>query len=522
MTRSTSTQASYTKPRLAEIVGALSLATDLGTGHPLERSLRACLLATAFGRLLGLDEDTLHQVYYIALLRWVGCTADSHRAEIFGDEIALGPQIDTVELWNPVEMLAFLREVIGRGEPPEARARMLDEAVATGIPRSQVAAVAHCEVAQNIASRFGFSAPVIDSLHQLFERWDGGGVPGAVHGDGLSLAVRIMHIAMDAELFQRMGGDDAAIAMLRRRAGGSYDPVLVERFCEHAPQLFGGLNNSSVWDAVLTAEPGQPRYLSDDQLDEALYAIADFADMRSPTTLGHSRAVAALAEEAARGLGLTAADAVTARRAGLVHDLGMAGMPMLLCEKAGPLTDTDWERLRLHPYYTERILVRSQALARLGELAALHHERVDRSGYHRGLPGSLLPPVARIVAAADVYRALIEPRPHRAALTPEAAAAELRREVHAGRLDAEAANAVLQAAGHRVGPRRGQVAGLTEREIEVLRLLTRSQTNKQIASQLTLSESTVDHHIRHIYSKIGVSTRAAATVFALQHHLVGE
>ncbi|GAB4578028.1 MAG: 3'3'-cGAMP-specific phosphodiesterase [Anaerolineales bacterium] len=499
--------------RLAELVAALSLATDLGTGHPLERSLRACLLATHFGATLGLDTSTLREIYYITLLRWVGCTADSHRAEIFGDEIALGPQIDSVELWNPQEMLAFLQRVI--------ETQRLNEILATGIQRSQVAAVAHCEVAQNIAARLGFGTPMLDALGQIFERWDGGGVPGQVKGEGLSVAVRVMHLAMDAELFYRLGGRETAENVLRRRAGGFYDPALAARFCQEFPRLIPFLEEPFAWDAVLACEPGAPAVLPEANLDEALCAIADFTDLRSPNTLGHSRAVAELAEGAARQLGLPQTEIDALRRAGYVHDVGMTSLPMLMCEKPGPLTVGEWERVRLHPYYTERILARPRALARIAELATLHHERLDRSGYHRGLPGTLLPPAARILAVADVYRALIEPRPHRPAFAPDQAAGHLRAEVMAGRLDGEAARAVLEAAGHSGSSSPRQVAGLTEREIEVLQLVARSQTNKQIAEQLTVSAHTVDAHIRHIYNKIGVSSRAAATMFAMQNHLVG-
>jgi HD-GYP domain-containing protein (c-di-GMP phosphodiesterase class II) len=310
------------------------------------------------------------------------------------------------------------------------------------------------------------------------------------------------------------------LTVVHRRAGGFYDPDIAERFCQEAPELFRALHEISAWEALLAAEPGKQTYLSATHFEDALGAMADFTDLRSPTTLGHSRVVAELAEGTARCLGLPPDEILTARRAGFVHDLGMTSLPMLLCEKSGPLTEGEWERLRLHTYYTERILTRPQALSRIGQLAALHHERLDRSGYHRGLPGALLPPVARIIAATDMYRAMIEPRAHRAAFTTQAAADQLRAEVNAGRLDGDVVRAVLEAAGHRVRARRRLVAGLTEREIEVLRLLARSQTNKQIAAQLTISMNTVDHHIRNIYAKIGVSTRAAATLFAMQHHLV--
>jgi DNA-binding CsgD family transcriptional regulator len=185
------------------------------------------------------------------------------------------------------------------------------------------------------------------------------------------------------------------------------------------------------------------------------------------------------------------------------------------------LTDGEWEQVRLHPYYTERIFSRAPALAPLGALAALHHERLDGSGYHRRLPGSQLPPAARILAAADAYHALTEPRPHRPAHPPEAAAAEIGREVQAGRLDRDAVNAVLSAAGHRVRTvRHAWPGGLSEREVEVLRLLARGHSNRQMAPILSISEKTVSHHIQHIYDKLDVSTRAAATLFAMRHDLL--
>jgi HD-GYP domain-containing protein (c-di-GMP phosphodiesterase class II) len=508
--------------RLAEVVAALSLATDLGTGHPIERSLRSCLLALHFADSLDLTAAQLREVYYVALLRWVGCTADTHRGDIFGDEIALGPEIDSVELWNGPMMLGVLWRTVGAGEPPLRRARSVAGALVSGVQRSRVAAVAHCEVAQQIADRLGLDAGIRDALGQIFERWDGRGVPGRARGDGVALAVRIVHLAMDAELFARLGGPDAVMAALRQRSGTTYDPALAERFGRGAPRLLGLLDEPAVWERAVAAEPGEQLRLSDAGLDAALHAMADFSDLRSPSTLGHSPAVAALAGDAARRWGLPLADSTAARRAGLVHDVGMAGLPINLCERPRSLSALEWDRLRLHPYYSECILSRTPELGRLGALAAAHHERLDGSGYHRALPAPLISPAARVVAAADVYQALTEARPHRPAFAPEAAATELRREVRAGRLDGEAVAAVLDAAGHRGRRARpDRIAGLSDREVEVLHLLVHGHPNRRIADRLSISSRTVDHHIRHIYTKIGVSTRAAATLFATQHGLVG-
>jgi HD-GYP domain-containing protein (c-di-GMP phosphodiesterase class II) len=249
--------------------------------------------------------------------------------------------------------------------------------------------------------------------------------------------------------------------------------------------------------------------------------MAHFADVKSPYTVSHSTGVATLAELAARGLGLSESDVTGVRRAGWLHDLGRIGVPVGIWDKPGPLTEAEWERVRMHPYLTERVLARSSALRDLGALAGLHHERLDGSGYHRGVAAPSIPVAARILAAADFFHAKTEPRPHRPALSLEAASEEVRREVQGGRLDRDAANAVLTAAGQRGLPRqRSFPAGLSEREVQVLRLMALGRSVREMAQTLYLSPKTVGHHVQHIYDKIGVSTRAAATLFAMRHDLL--
>ena len=176
----------------------------------------------------------------------------------------------------------------------------------------------------------------------------------------------------------------------------------------------------------------------------------------------------------------------------------------------------------MHPYLTERMLEQSTPLRFLGAVAGQVRERLDGSGYPRGLSAAALAPSARLLAAADVYQAIREPRPHRDALGPIDAAAELGKEVKEGRLDGDAVRAVLAAAGHRVSRRREGPSGLTAREIDVLRLAARGLTNKDIAAILVLSPKTVANHIEHIYAKIGASTRAMAALFAMKHGLLPE
>ena len=285
--------------------------------------------------------------------------------------------------------------------------------------------------------------------------------------------------------------------------------------------MLDGLDEASEWSAILDAEPALARWVEGDKLDAALEAMADLADLKSPQFAGHSRGVADLAASAARGWGLPDHEVRTVRRAGLIHDLGRLGISNAIWDKPGPLTAAEREHVRLHPYLTERMLAGIDALAASREVAGRHHERLDGSGYPRGLSGAALRPLDRLLAAADTLHAKGEPRAYREALTLDQAAAELAAEVRAGRLDGEAVAAVLAVAGRPAPARRSWPRGLTAREVEVLGLLARGESNKQIAGRLTVAPKTVANHVEHIYAKIGVSSRAAATLFASQRGLVG-
>jgi HD-GYP domain-containing protein (c-di-GMP phosphodiesterase class II) len=270
---------------------------------------------------------------------------------------------------------------------------------------------------------------------------------------------------------------------------------------------------------VLAAEPGRPLCLDGAALDRAIRSLGEYADMKSGYFRGHSAGVAALAAAAGRRLRLPEAEVIALGRAGHLHDIGRAGVLATIWDKPGPLSDAERERVRLHAYNTERILARAAGLGAAATLAGMDHERLDGSGYHRRLPPAGLAPAVRVLAAADVYRALIEPRPHRAAHSPERAVDELRAEAGAGRLDREAVEAVLGVAGHEVR-RAERPAGLSDREVEVLRLVARGLTNKEIAGALDISPRTAGHHVEHIFTKIGVTTRAAAGLYAMQNDLL--
>jgi putative nucleotidyltransferase with HDIG domain len=335
------------------------------------------------------------------------------------------------------------------------------------------------------------------------------------------LAARIGSFCHDVTVHRIDSNRGEVCKMVRRRVGGQHDPQVAQAFLKRSDDLLDAVETDSVWDTVLAAEPEPRPWLPDSRIDETARAFADFTDLKSPYTLGHSTGVAKLAEAAARGLGCTDADVPAVRRAALMHDLGRASVSNGIWDKPGRLTTAEWERVRLHPYYTERVLERAPALAPLARLAGGHHERLDSSGYHRGDPAALLPLPARILAAADAYHAMGELRPHRAALAPDAAAQEIAAEVTAGRLDRDAVAAVLKAAGQRTEmPKREWPAGLTDREIDVLRLVVRCRSNKQMAGELFISQDTVKTHLRHVYEKVGFSSRAGLALFAMENNLV--
>lgn len=507
--------------RLAELVGTLSLATDLGLGQPMEHCLRSTLIALRLGDRVGIDESERTATYYVSLLAWVCCHADAHeQAFWFGDDIALHAGTYDVDMAG-LPLMAFLMRRVGAGSPPLERARRLGSLLTGGMKVVEAFDMTHCILAGTLAERLGLGAEIRDQLQQAFERWDGKGAPNGLRGEQIALPVRIMQLAEIGEVFHRLGGVQSAIEVAAKRRGSQFDPRLVDLFCDEAEALLGGLEAASSWPAVIGSAPALERPLDEHELDRALEAIADFADLKSPYTAGHTRGVAELAAAAARGLGLPDADVTAIRRAGLLHDLGRLGIPNTIWDKRGPLSATELERVRMHPYLTDRMLASAPGLAPLAPIASQHHERLDGSGYPRGASGAALGLGGRILAAADVYHAMTEPRPHRPELPAERAADELRAEVRAGRLDGEAVNAVLRAAGHRVRRRREFPAGLTPREVEVLTLVARGRSNREVAERLHVTPRTVASHVEHIYAKIDVSNRAAATLFATQHGLLG-
>lgn len=507
--------------RLTELLVSLSLATDLGFGQPVEHMLRSARISMRLGGRLGLEGSELATLYDVSILTYVGCPVyGNEAAAVFGDDIDFRSRAVEVDLAGFPAMVFMLRRA-GAGTSAFNRARQAAGIMANG-GRAVVEQMAnHCSAAGELAGRLHLGSAVQAGVEQSYARWDGKGVPADIEGEGLALSARISHIAEACEVFQRTAGVDAAVEMVRARSGTHFDPKIAAVVERDAKALFDGIDDDTV-DEILDAEPVERPVMTDDELDDALEAVGDFCDLRCPYFAGHSRGTAELVASAGSVLNLSPAESSLVRRAALVHDVGRFGVPGWVWDKPGPLTSSDRERMRMHVYYVERIFSRPEPLRRIGLLAATHHERMDASGYHRGVGGPMLSTPARLLAAADAYHAMTQPRPHRAAMSDGDAARELRREADEGRLDGVAVDAVLTAAGQAASrSRSGGPSGLTVREGDVLGLLAQGLPNKGIARQLGISAKTVGNHVERIYIKLGVSNRAGAAMRAMQLGLVG-
>ena len=502
--------------RVADLLSALSLTTDLGSGVPFEKGLRTCVAATAFAEALDLGLTDRRAVFHASLLRAIGCTAHApENAAMFADDVLFQRALKTLDPADPETFAARFGDWAGARQP-ELLALVIDKTPTVGV----YAARSSCEVSSALGTRLGISPEAIVALKEVYERWDGRGIPDGRAGEELTLVARVVHVAEQAVLAHAEAGEIGARRELARRAGGHLDPGLCAAFAVHAEAVFASLSNEDMLSAVLAAEPPPIAMVNAANLSDLCLALAIFADLKGVHLVGHSTRVAELAGGAGKLLGMDVDALGDLRAAALLHDLGRTGVSSEIWDRPGPLGPGDQERVRLHSHWTERILGRSLALAPLAQVAAAHHERLDGSGYHRRPGAGELSLAARTLAAADVFSAMTEDRAYRRAFAREDAARAVLAEAAAGRLDPAATAAVIEAAGL---PRRPTAwpCELTGREVEVLRLCARGLTNREIAKALFLSARTVQHHLGSVYDKTGRRTRAGAAVFAVEHGLLG-
>ncbi|HEU4321416.1 MAG TPA: HD domain-containing phosphohydrolase [Acidimicrobiia bacterium] len=502
--------------RTAQVIASLCLATDLGMGFPFEHGLHATLTTMRLCAALGVDDETRVRTFYASLLMYAGCTVDAvERAEIFGGSMT---RYHTHrQFGSKLESLTGV--AMSLPSPRNSTPRRIYE-IASGLPRASRFVTGHfaalCEVAGMLAHRLGMPDSISGMFPLLTERWDGASILERARGDEIPLPVRIVHVGRDATYQRLVGDDDHVKDVIQARSGKAFDPEVVACFLRNADEVLGPFAlPATAWSEIESAEPKPWMMLEGSEIDRALGAIGVFSDLASPYLTGHSAGVADLVHSAALLAGFDEEEARIVRRAGFVHDVGRTAIGSKVWGKSVPLDADEREQVRLHPYHTGRVLARADSLSDIAGVAVAHHERLDGSGYHRGLDASSLSPSARLLAAADAFHSKTEPRPYRDLMSDAEATELVVRRAREGFLDPVMVEAVVEAAGQG-SPRLERPAGLTDREVEVLGLVARGLRTKQIARKLEISPKTVDRHIQNSYRKIGVSSRAAATLYATE------
>jgi HD-GYP domain-containing protein (c-di-GMP phosphodiesterase class II) len=507
--------------RLAEVLGCLSLATDIVDGFRMEKAMRTAVLATAIADRARVAAPSRAASYWGGLVRFLGCTGfapEESRHYSGGDDILLRSTLARVDFGSIADFAKRALPNIGKDVPILRRVTALAKLL--GNPDApKWHAEAQCEVGARLAEMLGLGEEVTRTLDLRDERFDGRGPRGRAKGEELPIAARIVDVADVAELFYGEGGTAAAIAAVRARSGGQLDPAYVDVFCQSATELLERIDAPSIGDTFLAAEPGDPRSVDASGLRRVATAFAHVIDLRSYFTGGHSIGTAALVERACAIANVDEAQRETAVVGALLHDIGNLAVPGGILDKPGPLTAWERERVKGHAQHTSLVLRAMPCLTRVADIACSAHEYGGSHGYPRATGPAALSLGARILMAADVHHALREPRAHRPAHDARQASTIVKELADAGRLCPLASRHVLEAAGHQL-PRRALPRALSEREVEVLRLVAIGKTNRDIGELLAISPRTAQKHVMNVYDKIGVSSRAGAALFAAEHGLL--
>ena len=491
--------------RLAELLGVLSLGVDLGMGQPMEHMLRACLVALNLAKRMGLEHDDQEAVYFASLVVWVGCHIDAYeQAKWFGDEAVLKGDFRLTDFHSALSGPVFMMRHLSRSRSLAQKVGVLPSFLGEGRQAAESMLENHWRASDDLMAQVGLDQLVRDTVEQTFERWDGRGIPKGLKGEEILIPSRLVNLADVVEVFYRLGGVDAAVGVARERAGTQFDPGLVDFFAGSAADVFAEIDAAPAWETVIatlpwlraTACPGR-------ELNLALGAVADFSqdvtialhDRSQPRSGRPSRRRRA-GVRAHRARSHAGPARRTTARPGqpghFEHDLGQAWRPQPGRAGAGTA-----------PHLPDRA---HAGLVNRSRPVGSHRRPASRTTRRLRIPEGPHrprhhPPRVRLLAAADSYHARMEPRPHRPEIAPPHAASELQDEVRAGRLDADAVSAILGAAGHRANKRGSWPAGLTAREVDILRLLARGLSNKQIAARLTISTKTAGTHVEHIYTQ---------------------
>ena len=511
----------------AALLCALSFATGLGFGGHMEHGLGSAYLGLQIADALALTNEEHEAIFYGTLLKDVACTACSAGIAAFlpdEEQVSLSDVI-LVDPSRFSDMIGWLSKYFRLDAHfPSRITKLLSFLVQCG-PIAREIMRGHCEVAELFARQLGFPDYVQQTLRFQWERWDGNGMAYQVEGPAIPRTARILHLAQVLELTYHFAGPESARDIAQEKRGTRFDPEAVDAFLTLTQQadFWSTFKEQSTQETLLARCPSTiADYAQEDQAERVCETLADFIDLKTSETWRHSRMVAEIAGRMGTSLGMKTSELTRLRCAALVHDIGKVAIPVNILAKGERRSSSEWEIFRLHPYYTQQILQRATALQDLAQAAAAHHEWINGQGYHRQLCGEQIPFHGRILAVANAYARRVQQQGDQ---TDRAEVLREMRSLVGSQFDSVCYDALvisMTGEGSLKSISLGSPKGghLTRREVEVLGLLVQGWNTPQIARTLHISRKTVEHHLSHIYAKMGVTSRAAAVVYAVQQGLV--
>jgi HD-GYP domain-containing protein (c-di-GMP phosphodiesterase class II) len=444
---------------LSELIGALSGALDVAEGEPPGHAARSCLIGMRIADALDLDADSRSDLFYALLLKDAGCSANAaHMAALFGADDQDAKRTSKLVDWaRPFDAFVWsLKTVAPKGSLAERTGRLRAIRNEGHVTRSLMRA--RCYRGAEIARKLGFSEVTAEAIRALDEHWDGNGQPHGLRGTAIPLAARILCVAQTMEVFHRAGGLPAAYRVAHKRRGEWFDPDLVDAMDSFRSDrtFWASLDEA---DVSVVEPPDQVLTADEARLDRIAEGFAGVIDAKSPWTREHSERVSEIAAGIAKRLEFDTSALRQLRRAALLHDLGKLSISNRILDKPGPLDDQERRRLTHHPLLAEQILGQVSTFGEVAIVAAAHHERLDGSGYPRGLAGDALTDQMRVLAVADVYEALTSDRPYRSAFSPRDALELMHADVP-HRLDANAVAALEALLRDEIAAGHGELIGI--------------------------------------------------------------
>jgi len=504
---------------LTEGLGVLAMAADMATGRPKGSGLTAAIVAAEFARRIGEDLSFQKDAYFLAAVRFIGCTITSHETGMMAMLDDQGFAVATMlgDWADREDLKRYLGRFIALDAPEEERDQTFNMICDVLPDAAGDFTAAHCRQSFLLAKRLPVSQEVLNCIPYYYARWDGKVLTkGGLAVPRLSRLVRITELA---ELVRRLENADRAKEVVAAKLGHELDPELGAAFLTHADAIFEVASATPEFEAFIAAEPGDPILMTDKCREVLAEVGADMTDHKANHFRSHSRRVAALSAAAARVAGMGPEQIDTLRQAALVHDIGKCAISNRIWYKSAPLNVSEQLEMEGHSFQTEFILSHGAPFKPYAHIAACAHERADGSGYHRRVPLSDV--ACNILAVANTYDELIRGSLNTAAVTESEAAKQLTQAAADKKFLPTAVTAVLKAAGHR--DRELHIAypfGMTRREVQVLARLAKSETTAELAEALSISPKTADHHIQNIYNKTGIRARPALALLALEHGIV--